>query len=90
MLARFVPLVRTVVNPLAGIAGVPAGRFTVWQAVGGLLWSVGITLAGWQLGSHIHNIDHYLLPIIALIVVLSLIPVLLELRRNRRQLRMPL
>jgi membrane-associated protein len=42
-----------------------------------------VTLAGYGLGTRIPNIDHYLLPIIALIVVLSLVPVLLELRRAR-------
>jgi len=40
VLARFVPVVRTVLNPLAGIVGVPARTFTVWQVAGGLLWSV--------------------------------------------------
>jgi membrane-associated protein len=82
VLARFVPLVRTAINPLAGAVGVPAGSFITWQVVGGLAWSLGVTLAGWQLGSHIHNIDHYLLPLIAVIIVGSLVPVLLELRRS--------
>ena len=90
VLARFVPLVRTAINPLAGVVGVSVARFTLWQGAGGLLWSIGVTLAGWQLGSHIHNIDHYLLPIVAVIVVLSLIPVVLELRRSRRHRGMPL
>lgn len=88
VLARFVPLVRTVINPLAGVIGVPVAKFSLWQVVGGLAWSVGVTLAGWQLGSHIHNIDHYLLPVVAVIVVLSLIPVMLEIRRSRRHRRM--
>lgn len=81
VLARFIPLVRTVLNPLAGTVGVPAPVFTLWQVVGGLLWSLGVTLTGYALGSRIPNIDRYLLPIVAAIVVLSLLPVLLELRR---------
>ncbi len=84
VLARFVPVVRTLINPLAGIVGVPARRFAVWQVLGGLLWSLGVTLAGWQLGTHIHNVDHYLLPIIAIIIAVSLIPVVLEFKRERR------
>ena len=48
-----------------------------------MVWSAGVTLAGYALGSRIPNVDTYLLPIIAVIVVLSLIPVLLELRRSR-------
>lgn len=84
VLARFVPVVRTVINPLAGAVRVPAATFTFWQIIGGLLWSLGVTLAGWQLGKHIHNVDHYLLPIIALIILVSLIPIGLEVLRNRR------
>ncbi|MEU1624307.1 DedA family protein [Streptomyces sp. NPDC020096] len=84
VLARFIPLVRTVLNPMAGALGVPAKVFTVWQIAGGLAWSLGVTIAGHALGSTIPNIDHYLLPIIAVVVVVSLIPVALEIRRARR------
>ena len=84
VLARFIPLVRTVLNPMAGTIGVPHPVFTRWQVVGGLIWTVGVTMAGYLLGQQFHgSIDKYLLPIIAVIVVLSLIPVALELRRSR-------
>jgi membrane-associated protein len=83
VLARFIPLVRTVLNPLAGTVGVPAGMFTLWQTTGGVLWAGGLTLAGYALGSRIPSIDRYLLPIIAIIVVVSLVPVLVEVRRTR-------
>ncbi|MEO5877246.1 MAG: DedA family protein [Streptosporangiaceae bacterium] len=82
VIARFIPVVRTVLNPMAGALNVPTGIFTRWQIVGGLVWAVGVTLAGDALGSTIPGIDAYLLPIIAVIVVLSLIPVVLELRRK--------
>ena len=85
VLARFVPIVRTVLNPLAGVVGVPVRTFTVWQVAGGLVWSVGVTLAGYWLGSSIHNIDHYLLPIIAVVVLVSLLPIAIEAARNRRR-----
>ncbi|MGW5656763.1 DedA family protein [Streptomyces humi] len=87
VLARFVPVVRTVLNPLAGALGVPVRTFTLWQVVGGLAWSLGLTLAGYALGSSIPNVDRYLLPIIALIVVVSLIPLAAELLRSRRAAR---
>jgi membrane-associated protein len=83
VLARFIPLVRTVINPLAGTVGVPTRTFTMWQVLGGLGWSLGVTLAGYALGSRIPNIDHYLLPIVAVIIAVSLIPVALELLRSR-------
>jgi membrane-associated protein len=85
VLARFIPVVRTVLNPLAGAIGIPVRTFTIWQVVGGLVWSVGVTLAGFELGSRISNIDHYLLPIIAVIVLVSLIPIALELLRSRKR-----
>ncbi len=85
VLARFVPVVRTVLNPLAGILGIPQRVFTRWQVIGGILWSVGVTLAGYWLGSQIHNVDHYLLPIIGVIIIVSLIPVALEILRARRR-----
>ena len=87
VLARFVPVVRTVLNPLAGTVGVPVRVFTFWQVAGGLVWSLGVVLAGYGLGSHIHNIDHYLLPIIAIVVVVSLIPLAVEIARARREVR---
>jgi membrane-associated protein len=83
VLARFIPLVRTVLNPLAGTVGVPARVFTVWQVAGGLVWTLGVTLAGYGLGSRIPGIDRYLLPIVAAVVAVSFIPVLLEVRRSR-------
>ncbi|MEU9114843.1 DedA family protein [Streptomyces sp. NPDC048483] len=84
VLARFVPVVRTVLNPMAGALHVPARTFTVWQVIGGLLWTVGLTLGGYALGSSIPNVDHYVLPVVAVIVVLSLIPLAVEFRRSRR------
>lgn len=84
VLARFIPVVRTVLNPLAGIVGVPTRVFTLWQVLGGVVWSVGVTLAGFWLGSSIRNVDRYLLPIIAAVVALSLVPIAVELGRSRR------
>ncbi|WP_037367726.1 DedA family protein [Amycolatopsis orientalis] len=85
VLARFIPVVRTVLNPLVGIAGMPAAKFALWQVVGGLLWTVGVTLAGYALGASVPNIDTYLLPIIAVVVLLSLSPLLVELVRARKR-----
>ncbi|MYV96745.1 DedA family protein [Streptomyces sp. SID3343] len=85
VLARFVPVVRTVLNPLAGVVGVPARTFTLWQVVGGAVWSVGLVLAGYALGSSIPNVDRYLLPMVAVVVVVSLIPLVLEVLRQRKR-----
>ncbi|MFJ9905993.1 DedA family protein [Streptomyces sp. NPDC101152] len=83
VLARFVPVVRTVLNPLAGALEVPVRVFTVWQVVGGLVWTIGLVLGGYALGSSIPNVDRYLLPLVALVVIASLTPLAIEARRAR-------
>ncbi|MEU1309308.1 DedA family protein [Streptomyces cinnamoneus] len=85
VLARFVPVVRTVLNPLAGALGVAPRTFAVWQVAGGLVWTLGLVLAGYALGSVVPNVDRYLLPIVGLVVALSLLPLALELLRGRRR-----
>jgi membrane-associated protein len=87
VLARFVPVVRTVLNPMAGALEVPVRTFTLWQVVGGLVWSVGLTLGGYALGSSIPNVDRYLLPLVALIIFVSLVPLAAEVYRVRRDAR---
>jgi membrane-associated protein len=87
VLARFIPVVRTMLNPLAGVLDVPARTFTIWQSVGGLVWTVGLVLAGYGLGSAIPDVDHYLLPLVGAIVLVSLLPLGLELVRARRGAR---
>ncbi|MDT7606140.1 MAG: rane-associated protein, partial [Pseudonocardiales bacterium] len=71
-------------SPVAGALGVPPRTFALWQSVGGLLWTVGLILAGHALGASVPNVDRYLLPAISAIVILSPIPVALEIARARR------
>ena len=85
VLARFVPVVRTFLNPAAGIARMPAQRFLVANLLGGVVWAGGVTLAGYLLGKTFHNVDRYLLPIIGVIVAVSLLPVVVELLREKRR-----
>jgi membrane-associated protein len=86
-LARFIPVVRTVLNPLAGALDVPARTFALWQITGGLAWAAGLVLAGYGLGTAIPNVDRYLLPLVGLIVLVSLLPLALELLRAHRRTR---
>ncbi len=86
VLARFIPVVRTVLNPVAGALRTPVATFTLWQVVGGLVWTVGLVVAGYGLGSSVPGgIDAYLLPVIAVIVLVSLAPLAIELVRERRR-----
>jgi len=86
VLARFIPFVRTVVPILAGTGRMPARKFAIANLIGASIWAVGISLLGFWLGSSI-NIDHWIYPIVAVIIVLSLIPPFLEYRNHRRATR---
>jgi membrane-associated protein len=83
VLARFIPMVRTVIPMLAGAGRMHARRFTIANVVGASIWAVGISMLGFWLGKSI-NIDKYIYPIVAVIIVVSLIPPVLEYRRHRR------
>ncbi|MFM7469991.1 MAG: DedA family protein [Nodosilinea sp.] len=83
VLARFLPIIRTFAPITAGIGKMHYPTFLTYNLVGGLLWTVGLTLGGFFLGSLIPDVDRYLLPIVGLIVVISLIPPLLHLWRER-------
>jgi membrane-associated protein len=80
VLARFVPFVRTLINPMCGIIGVPKKKFLFWNAVGALIWTQGVIGLGFILGDVLEgSVDKYLLPVIGLIIFISVVPVLLEL-----------
>jgi membrane-associated protein len=89
VLARFIPIVRTFLNPVAGTLGMPARKFLLWNIVGAVLWTDGVLLVGYLLARQIYDaigdsIDHYILPVVALIVLISVLPILIEILRERR------
>ncbi|MCA0456382.1 MAG: VTT domain-containing protein [Chloroflexi bacterium] len=86
ILARFVPVVRTFAPIVAGIGDMKYTRFVTFNVVGGFVWAVGVTVAGYFLAAIIgpDNIDKYLLPIIVLIVVISLAPPAYHLWKERQ------
>jgi membrane-associated protein len=84
VIARFVPIVRTFAPVLAGVGEMPYRTFFRYNIIGGFLWAVGVTTAGYVLGETVPSIDRYLLPIIGLIVLISVIPPLIEWRRHRK------
>ena len=86
LLARFIPFVRTLINPVVGIIGIPTKVFIFWNILGAIVWTDGILLLGYLLGEKIEgSIDKYLLPIIGLIIALSLLPILFEIYRERKR-----
>ncbi len=82
VLARFVPVVRTFMNPLAGIVAMPVRRFTVANVAGGVVWTVGLTLLGHSLGN-VRFIAKHLELLVLAVVALSVLPIVVELIRHR-------
>jgi membrane-associated protein len=88
VLARFIPLVRTLINPMCGIVGIPAKKFFLWNCVGAIFWTEGVIVAGYFIGEKLKgSVDKYLLPVVALIILISVIPVALEILREWRTKR---
>ena len=84
VVARFVPIARTVAPTLAGVGKMPYGTFLAYNVLGAVAWGASVPLAGYWLGSLIPNLDRYILLIVGVVVLVSLVPVALELRRARR------
>jgi membrane-associated protein len=87
VLARFVPIVRTFAPILAGVGTMTYRTFVTYNVLGGFLWTIGVTSLGFLLGELIPDIDTYLLPIIAVIILISITPMLLEWWKSRRRRR---
>jgi membrane-associated protein len=83
VLARFIPIVRTFLNPLMGAGQMPAATFAKWNVVGGVLWGTGVTLLGYFLGT-VDFIGKNLEIFAVLIVAISFVPIGVELLRARR------
>lgn len=74
ILARFIPVIRAFAPVVAGAGKMNYKRFVTFNLVGAVLWAIGVTYAGYYLGSMIPNVDKYLLPIVGLIVIASILP----------------
>jgi membrane-associated protein len=84
VLARFVPVIRTFVPIVAGIAEMEYKKFFVYNIFGGFLWAGGTCLLGYYLGIHVPWVSTYLTPIILIIIFISLLPVLIQFFKQYR------
>jgi membrane-associated protein len=83
VIARFVPIVRTLAPLTAGAARMNYGVFTLFNVIGAVVWGVGLTLLGFWLG-RFEIIQKLLEPIVIAIVVVSVLPMLIEWYKRRR------
>lgn len=89
VLARFMPFIRTFVPIVAGAVSMPWGRFFLFNLIGGVLWGIGVSLAGYTLGALIpkETLDKYFLLIILAVIVVSALPTMIHLwQENRGQI----
>ena len=85
ILARFMPVVRTFAPILAGVGRMPYRDFFYYNIVGAGIWTLGLNLLGYYLGSLIPHVDRYLVPILLAIVLTSFIPPVLHFLRERKE-----
>ena len=85
VIARFVPIVRTFAPVVAGVGLMEYRRFIIYNVVGGVGWVVSMTWAGYLLGRTIPNIGRHLHIVVIVVIVLSLIPIAVEILRERRR-----
>jgi membrane-associated protein len=84
VMARFIPIVRTFITATAGMGRMDFRRFMLFSAVGGVLWAGGVTILGYFLGN-IEFVKKNIELILILVIVISVIPVVIEWIKHRRQ-----
>jgi membrane-associated protein len=87
VLARFIPVVRSVINPLAGTAGVPVREFTIWQVTGAAIWTVSMTAVGYLAARLIPGVTRYVMPTLAVVTAASVALAIIQAVRARRAAR---
>jgi membrane-associated protein len=83
VLARFMPIVRTFVPVVAGLANMPFGAYTVYNVLGGVAWIWSMLFVGYFLGRSVPGIDKYIELMILVIVGLSILPAVIAWWRER-------
>ena len=88
IMARFIPVVRTFAPIVAGASRMEYRRFVTFNIVGAFLWAAGVTYGGYLLGSMFERagiqIDNVLLPIIAVIILISILPPAIHILKEKK------
>lgn len=86
IVARFIPIIRTLLNPMAGTVRMPRRDFSLANIAGGLVWTIGLVLLGHALG-HVGFVRNHVDVLVVIVVLLSVLPVLFEITRRHRRAR---
>ena len=86
VIGRFIPFVRTLINPVCGVANLDRKLFSTWNAIGAIIWTQVAIGIGYLLGDAIGgSVNKYLYPIVGLIVIVSVLPIAFDTYRHRKQ-----
>jgi membrane-associated protein len=85
VIARFVPIIRTFAPVLAGVGTMRYRRFLTYNVLGGVGWVASMSWAGYLLGHAVPNISKHMHILVIVIIVLSCVPIALEIHRERRK-----
>jgi membrane-associated protein len=83
VIARFMPIVRTFVPVVAGLARMPFRAYTAYNVLGALLWIWSMLFIGYFLGRYIPGIENHITKVILVVIFLSLLPGLISWQRER-------
>jgi membrane-associated protein len=85
VIARFVPIIRTFAPVVAGVGQMEYRRFLAYNVAGGVAWVTSMTWAGYALGQAVPNIGDHIHVVVGIVIVLSLIPIAIEVVKERRR-----
>ena len=83
IIARFMPIVRTFVPVVAGLARMPFRAYTAYNVLGAVLWIWSMLLVGYFLGRFIPGVEHHITKVILAVIFISLLPGLISWQRER-------
>ena len=82
---RFIPIARTLINPVCGVVLLERKLFSTWNAIGAIIWTQVAIGIGYLLGDVIEgSVNKYLYPIIAVVVLITLIPLINNIYKERK------
>ncbi len=85
IIGRFIPFARTLINPICGVVHLERRLFSTWNAIGAIIWTQVAIGIGYLLGDLIEgSVNKYLYPIIGVIVLVTLVPLLNGVYKERK------
>ena len=82
---RFIPFARTLINPVCGVTNLERKLFSTWNAIGAIIWTQVAIGIGYLLGDVIKgSVNKYLYPVVGIIVLVSLVPLLVGIYKERK------